>query len=162
VTPEEVLGVPPGAGPAAAAEAYRRLVREHHPDRWASAPASERARHAERLEEVLVAWSALETSESWPPAGGGQVHHEAGDEAIEVDDLVDPDIDLSDEPFLPVTSNRLPTLIALALVTATVVAFALSVVLAQSALWQAAMAFGLAALVTFILMPFFVMLRSRR
>jgi hypothetical protein len=137
-------------------------VREHHPDRWASAPASEQARHAERLEEVLVAWSALETPEPSPPAGSGAMRHDDGDDAVTADDLVDPDIDLSDEPFLPVTSNRLPTLIALALVTATVVAFALSVVLAQSALWQAAMAFGLAALVTFILMPFFVMLRSRR
>jgi curved DNA-binding protein len=49
----EVLGLEPGASNAAIEHAYRRLVREYHPDR------SRRTDAAERFKEVAAARAAL-------------------------------------------------------------------------------------------------------
>jgi len=49
-----VLGLPPGASPAVVVDAYRRLVKEHHPDRNGNSPES-----TQRFQEIQLAFEEL-------------------------------------------------------------------------------------------------------
>jgi hypothetical protein len=161
VQPEEVLGLRPGASPQACRTAYRRLVRVHHPDAHPDAAPAERAAHAVALRQVMEAWAALGGSEEVvaPAASGpGVVGHQA-DESLGCDD------DLGTDPDTPLTSagsGRVPVMIAMFLVAAAFVSFCVSVVMSQTVLWQLSLGLGFAALLAFVLLPFFVMLRGHR
>jgi hypothetical protein len=56
--PFQVLGLQPGASPAAVKAAWRRLAREHHPDRTAGDPVASRAA-TRRMAEINAAYEAL-------------------------------------------------------------------------------------------------------
>ena len=56
----------------------------------------------------------------------------------------------------------MPAVIAMGLVAASFLSFCVSVVMSQTVLWQLSLGLGFAALLAFILLPFFVMLRSHR
>jgi curved DNA-binding protein CbpA len=56
--PWRVLGLPEGADPAARREAYRRLAREHHPDRFVAGSDEERAAH-DRMAAINAAYRML-------------------------------------------------------------------------------------------------------
>lgn len=57
--PYEVLGVAPGADPATITAAYRRLVREHHPDIYVGDDAEERAARHQRMASINAAYRIL-------------------------------------------------------------------------------------------------------
>lgn len=57
--PHEVLGVAPDATAAEVRDAYRTLVRRHHPDRHIGEPAYVRAAEAARMAEVTGAFTLL-------------------------------------------------------------------------------------------------------
>lgn len=57
--PHEVLGVAPDATEAEVRDAYRTLVRRHHPDRHVGAPADVQAAEATRMAEVTGAFQLL-------------------------------------------------------------------------------------------------------
>lgn len=59
VEPYEVLGVPADADDAQVRAAYRRLVREHHPDRHVGGSAAEQEAAARRMAEVTEAYQLL-------------------------------------------------------------------------------------------------------
>jgi plastocyanin len=61
----EVLGVRPGAPASEVRDAYRRLARLHHPDRFASAGADARAAAERRMRELNDAYRFLRSA---PPA----------------------------------------------------------------------------------------------
>lgn len=54
----DVLGLPPGASTAEIKHAYRRLVRQWHPDRFAHDPRSQRVAE-EKLKEINEAYAAV-------------------------------------------------------------------------------------------------------
>jgi hypothetical protein len=54
-----ILEVVDGADERAMQLAYRRLAKEHHPDRWQSAPDDVRAEHEERMALIAEAYSEL-------------------------------------------------------------------------------------------------------
>jgi hypothetical protein len=168
VQPAEVLGLPPGASPEACRAAYRRLVRVHHPDAHPDATAAEQAAHAAALRQVVAAYEAL----LGPAEAGGP-----GDDAVTGgaldDDLLEsldgePHDELddlgpaADRPLSSAGAGRVPAMIAMGLVAASFMSFCVSVVMSQTALWQLSLGLGFAALLAFILLPFFVMLRSHR
>lgn len=53
------LGLLPGADLATVQQAFRRLARSQHPDRFPEASASERARHLEKFAQLSAAYHAL-------------------------------------------------------------------------------------------------------
>jgi curved DNA-binding protein CbpA len=57
--PYEVLGVPRGADPATITAAYRRLVREHHPDIYAGDDPDQRAERHQRMASINAAYRIL-------------------------------------------------------------------------------------------------------
>jgi curved DNA-binding protein CbpA len=59
VTHYEVLGVDPGADPAAIRQAWLRLARRHHPDFHGTAGRTDRAEADRRMREINEAWSVL-------------------------------------------------------------------------------------------------------
>lgn len=59
VDPYEVLGLSPDATEAEVREAYRTLVRRHHPDRHAGEPPEVKAAEAARMAEVTGAFQLL-------------------------------------------------------------------------------------------------------
>ena len=168
VQPEEVLGVRPGASPDVCRAAYRRLVRVHHPDAHPDATGAERTAHAAALRQVMVAYEALVgPRQAVGPAddvvAGGALDDELlealdGEPDNELDDL-GPAADL---PLSSAGAGRVPAVIAMGLVAASFLSFCVSVVMSQTALWQLSLGLGFAALLAFILLPFFVMLRSHR
>jgi hypothetical protein len=153
-----VLGVGPEADAAECRAAYRRLVREHHPDAHPDATPAQRREHAAELRRVTSAWARLLELERRPRT---TTVAEPPEPAADTDD----DLDLDPEPDRILSTagmSRLPVVFAVGLVAAAFFAFALSVVMAQTALWQLSVGLGLAALISFLLLPFFVMLRSHR
>jgi curved DNA-binding protein CbpA len=54
--PYEVLGVPRGADPATITAAYRRLVREHHPDIYVGDDPDQRAARHQRMASINAAY----------------------------------------------------------------------------------------------------------
>jgi DnaJ-domain-containing protein 1 len=54
----QTLGLPMGAGPEEVRQAYRALMRTHHPDRHAGSPAAERAA-TQRAQTLTVAHNGL-------------------------------------------------------------------------------------------------------
>ena len=58
-SPYTTLGVPPGADRATIQQAFRRLARTVHPDRFPHADASERARLLSRFAELSAAYHSL-------------------------------------------------------------------------------------------------------
>jgi curved DNA-binding protein CbpA len=52
--PYRVLGLPPGASPALVVDAYRRLIKQHHPDRNGNSPES-----TQRTQEIQLAFEEL-------------------------------------------------------------------------------------------------------
>ena len=61
-TPEEVLGVRPGASQAEIRSAWRRLVRKHHPDRVAGDPTAVRAANR-KMQEINAAAESILSKE---------------------------------------------------------------------------------------------------
>lgn len=57
--PYEVLGVAPGADPATITAAYRRLVREHHPDIYVGDDPDERTARHQRMATINAAYRIL-------------------------------------------------------------------------------------------------------
>jgi curved DNA-binding protein len=57
--PYEVLGVSRGADPAMITAAYRRLVREHHPDIYVDDDPDQRAQRHERMASINAAYRIL-------------------------------------------------------------------------------------------------------
>jgi hypothetical protein len=162
VSPYDVLGVPASARPEECRAAYRRLLTEHHPDRWVDAPAPVRAEHAARLQAVTAAWMDLLDLERRTPK-----EHIADVvppmEPLEgwLDDLEESPTSWAGEHAVAPPRPGVALLPALLLALA-VVCFCVSVVLSITALWQLAVALALAAMASFALVPFFMMLRGRR
>jgi hypothetical protein len=115
----------------------------------------------------MGAWEALTLRRvGWAGPATGGVDQERS-EHDDVEDFDDHDLDEllgddADEPLGRPGPGRAPAVIAMGLVGASFVTFCFSVVLSHSALWQLAVGLGAAALLSFILLPFFVMLRSHR
>ncbi len=88
------------------------------------------------------------------------------DDLLEHRDDVDDELDdlgpAADLPLSSAGAGRVPAVIAMGLVAASFLSFCVSVVMSQTALWQLSLGLGFAALLAFILLPFFVMLRSHR
>ncbi len=162
----------PGASPEACRAAYRRLVRVHHPDAHPDATGAERAVHAAALRQVVVAYESLAgPGQAVGPADGGRAEGwlagAVDDELLErrdasLDDELDDLGPAADVPLSSAGAGRAPAVIAMGLVAASFVSFCVSVVMSQTALWQLSLGLGFAALLAFILLPFFVMLRSHR
>ena len=74
--PYRVLGVPPGASPEALHDAYRRLVKLHHPDRNGGSAESTR-----RFQEIQQAYDELR--DRIPPASAPQTPVEDRMETLE-------------------------------------------------------------------------------
>ena len=166
VQPEEVLGVRPGASPEVCRAAYRRLVRVHHPDAHPDATGAERAAHAAALRQVVVAYESLAgpgQAVSAPDGGpSGALDDEPPDPHDDLDDELDRLGPGADLPLSSAGAGRAPAVIAMGLVAASFLSFCVSVVMSQTVLWQLSLGLGFAALLAFILLPFFVMLRSHR
>src|SRR3954451_3589644 len=62
--PYRVLGVAPGASSEELHDAYRRLVKLHHPDRNGGSPESTR-----RFQEIQQAYDAVRSGRAKPPPG---------------------------------------------------------------------------------------------
>lgn len=58
----EILGVPKGASPEAIKKAYRKLVKVHHPDNFATGTESQRKMAAEKFIEIQHAYESLITN----------------------------------------------------------------------------------------------------
>ena len=95
-------------------------------------------------------WPAPSTTSSW------------SDATPSLDDELDDLGPAADLPLSSAGAGRAPAVIAMGLVAASFVSFCVSVVMSQTALWQLSLGLGFAALLAFILLPFFVMLRSHR
>jgi hypothetical protein len=54
-----ILGLGAEASANDAQQAFKKLVKEHHPDRWMHADPVLRERHADRMRQVNSAWQAL-------------------------------------------------------------------------------------------------------
>ena len=157
----------PGASPDVCRSAYRRLVRVHHPDAHPDATGVEQAAHAAALRQVVVAYEALVGPGAVGPADDGLAGGALDDELLEHrDDNLDDELDdlgpAADLPLSSAGAGRVPAVIAMGLVAASFLSFCVSVVMSQTALWQLSLGLGFAALLAFILLPFFVMLRSHR
>lgn len=59
IDPYEVLGLFPGASLAQVKKAHRTLAKQYHPDRFATAPAAEQRRVAERMVRINAAYEEL-------------------------------------------------------------------------------------------------------
>ncbi|MDZ7733567.1 MAG: J domain-containing protein [Acidimicrobiia bacterium] len=57
-----VLGLPGGATDEQIQATYRRLAKEHHPDRFPDADEETRARHVETMQRITAAYRALQRS----------------------------------------------------------------------------------------------------
>ncbi len=166
MSPYEVLGVPGAARPQECRAAYRRLLAEHHPDRWVDATAEVQQVHADRLREVTAAWMALRDVEHRANAATRDMPSTDRLEG-DLEDLDDPDDGtdpavLDDRPLSNATAGRGLTMLPIVLIVAAAASFFVSFVLASTALWQLGVALAVAALASFVLVPFFVMLRSHR
>jgi hypothetical protein len=114
-----------------------------------------------------VAYETLVGPGSGGPADAGLAGGPLGDDLLDAhDDGVDHELDdlgpAADLPLSSAGAGRVPAVIAMALVAGSFVSFCVSVVMSQTALWQLSLGLGFAALLAFILLPFFVMLRSHR
>ncbi|GIU84604.1 MAG: hypothetical protein KatS3mg008_1379 [Acidimicrobiales bacterium] len=56
-----VLELPPTADDAEVQRQYKKLVKLHHPDRYATAPVEVRLQHEERMRRITAAYRALQT-----------------------------------------------------------------------------------------------------
>ena len=75
--PYQILGLPPSAEPAEAEVAFRRLLKDAHPDRHIGAAEPELADAARRTRELTDAISAVRAG--WrPPPGPGAWHEQHG------------------------------------------------------------------------------------
>ncbi len=164
MAPEEVLGLPAGASPDACRAAFRRLVREHHPDAHPGASSAETRRHAEELRRVTAAWAALLAEQR-----GGRVERRSTDPADPPSEA-DPETIFDATPFDgegmdgEVALRSPPSglvVVPMALFALAVLAFSVSVVMNLTVLWQLAIGLLVLAGVSFVLAPFFVMLRRR-
>jgi curved DNA-binding protein CbpA len=80
--PYTVLGVSPGASPEELHDAYRRLVKRHHPDRNNGSPESTR-----RFQEIQAAYDAIKRGAARPKARATPPPRAAPDVEARVEDL---------------------------------------------------------------------------
>lgn len=90
-SPFDVLGVDPGADDEAIERAYRRRVKETHPDQGGSAPAFLRVRAAYQALEAADTAGPGAPDEAGPAPGGASVEY------LDYDVLVEQGWDLADE-----------------------------------------------------------------
>lgn len=173
-----VLGVADDATLAEIRRAYVRLAREHHPDRHAHGSPAERAAAEQRMRAINAAWGELRDPERrrrydlglrapQGPSWGGTAFEEDPGPSWEPYDLGDEDdLDL-DELYgerraRPPRGGRTLTMLPAVCVVGGVGALIVGAVVDLGAL----AALGLSALVLgavlFALVPFFVVLDSRR
>jgi DnaJ domain len=152
-----VLGVAEAAGPDEIRHAYRARAREHHPDRHTAAPADVRARHAAAFAEANEAWLLLRGNRVAPAVA---TPTSRDDDDFDADG--ESDVELDDTPLSGAQPGCLAVAVPVVLFVTAVVVFGAAVLFQARVLWQASLAIGAGAAVTFMLAPFFTMLRSRR
>jgi hypothetical protein len=153
-----ILGVAAEAGPDEIRHAYRARAREHHPDRHASAPAEERARHATAFAEANAAWMLLRGGARPLSTGGTAAEPHLND--LDLDDV--DDLDFDDGAISASRPGCLAIGLPVVLLAVAIVVFAVASLFQSRVLWQTSLAVGALAGVAFILAPFVTMVRGRR
>lgn len=169
------LGVSPAASQEEIKRAYHSLARRHHPDAHAGAEAAVLDEARRRMVVINGAWAVLGDPERrraydaavdrvpTEPGSSGRRRESPFPEWFEPDDVAAPD--LEEDP--PDGSRRkgvgdLVVFLPVGLVALAVGLFAFSLLSESSAIFGAAVALVPVALVAFLAMPLFVLLRGAR
>ena len=167
--PYRVLGVPPDASAAELRRAYLRLARDHHPDRFAGAPAERQAEAERRMQELTQAWSLVgdegrrrrhDAGARSSPAGAPDPPFRPFDESDDLDPL-----DLPDEPYRrsgPSGPSRGVTMTPILAFVGSVAAGTLGLVLDAPGLLALALLLFVASCVGFVVLPLLALARAAR
>lgn len=180
MTHYEVLGVADDASLAEIRRAYVRLARAHHPDRHAHGSVAERASAEQRMRAINAAWSELRDPDrrrqydlglraphgaSW---AGASFDEDAGPayswEPYDLDDEDDLDLDelYGERRARAPRGGRALTMLPAVCVVGGVVALIVGAVVDLGAVAALGLSFAVLGAVLFALVPFFVVLDSRR
>jgi hypothetical protein len=158
----QVLGVAPHATHEEIRRAYRKLVREHHPDHNPDAPAEARARVA----SIIGAWEVLgdpEKRRAYDWAIGTTPRPGAAEPFLrdEPDDLFDDEFD--DEPEVPVRQrpSDLLVVVPVFMLIAALATFVFGTMSESTMLRTVAILMAPVTAGAFIAAPLFMMLRGR-
>lgn len=173
MTHYEVLGVAPDADAAALRAAYIRLARDHHPDRHAAAPVSQRVDAERSMQAINAAWRELGDPERRRrydlslrvDHGGASVDDEMTSSWRPYDDGWEVDLDDEDR-FGDVgarrpAGGRLLALLPVACLAAGIGALVVGALVGLGALLAVGVIAIVLSLLLFVLAPLAVILESR-
>ena len=158
-----MLGVAEGAAPDEVRRAYLRLAREHHPDYFVDAPASERLAAEQRMRTINEAWAILRdparrrTAETEPP----RPFRAFAEDEDDPDPRAAPDIPYRPGPP-PTARRRVLTIVPVLALGGSVVAGLIGTFMSIPGVLAVAVLLFLLSCVGFVVMPLLALTRARR